>query len=799
MHVSTVLRFCRSERVAVPLMVIATLASILTAPAVEVVATRFPARDVVVAERVLTPETNRDDAKALQAAVDAVAEMGGGTVFLAAGTYTLQTPITVKRGVTLRGDASAVQPAKGTVVAIVCGRGEAEGEAAISLENGSGLEGLVFYYPEQTLANPVPYPWTVRTALHGRAGNNQTVLDCTFVNPWKGLCIGPEVNECHTFRRVRICALETGFLIDMTTDIGRITDVLLAPEVWASSGFAQSPSAEAVRAYLRSHDTVGAEYRRSDWEYIRNLTVRGYRTGVRFSKAKVAANAVIANSEVVDCGIALDLRDLNRVGLACYNTRFAGTQQTVACGADFNSVALFSACTFSGAPVGVNARGTLGFSQCRIDSRIENPAGGRLLRRAEDRLPAASDLVAPTQLAWPRPRGSRVLDAADFGVSRQAADNTEALQAALDAAGRLVEGGTVYVPAGFYACRGTLAVPAGVELRGSSEVPHHTQNAGTVLLVTSGKGDESGTPFLSLAPKSGVRGMGFWYPEQPETEPVPYPWTIRSLGPDCWLTDVNIGNGWQGVDFATNRSDGHRLSYVSGGFFKSGVLVGNCATRGWVEDLQFNPHYVLRRPGGLPFTKGPAQSPVHNEHVLYPFIRETLNGIVFQDCVDEQVTGTFLYAAREGIVFRGTMRAQVLIHGTDTGYRCVSLATEARSRVRMALGQFVPLGAHAEAAVVATAEHAGDAEFHASQMWPRNPVVINRGRGTLTLDLFNSCAGGVVAENGRTVVRLGFFRNKMDVYGRARDGAAVYQDCVAEKGDFKVVVEPDPASPADVR
>lgn len=72
-------------------------------PVAEVVTTVHPQRDVVIAERVLMPT----DAAHLQSAIDDVARLGGGTVFLAKGTYTIDAPITVKRGVTVRGDYDA--------------------------------------------------------------------------------------------------------------------------------------------------------------------------------------------------------------------------------------------------------------------------------------------------------------------------------------------------------------------------------------------------------------------------------------------------------------------------------------------------------------------------------------------------------------------------------------------------------------------------------------------------------------------------------------------------------------------
>lgn len=74
--------------------------------------------------------------------------------------------------------------------------------------------------------------------------------------------------------------------------------------------------------------------------------------------------------------------------------------------------------------------------------------------------------------------------------------------------------------------RGDVTVPAVVELRGCSGVPHHTVSAGAMLLVYHNKGCEGGTPFVSLRPGAGARGLTVWYPEQPLKEPVPYPWTV---------------------------------------------------------------------------------------------------------------------------------------------------------------------------------------------------------------------------------------------------------------------------------
>ncbi len=728
--------------------------------------------DMVVAEAVLSPSANSDEdcSERLQRALDETGHKGGGTVFLKLGVYTVAKPINVPVGVTLRGDypASRNQLRNSTVLAIKCGRGEVDGKAAFTVNPGAGLVGLVFHYPEQTLANPAPYPWTVRTALNPPVANdNQSVVNCTFVNSWKGISIGPEWNELHTIRSVRMCALHTGIAIDSVTDIGRMTDVCVAPWVWAWFG-GGAPSREELRRWFAEHDAVGVDCGRSDWEFVRNLRVFGYRTGVRFRKGERGlTNAVIADSKFTGCGTALALDELNGVGLAVYRS-WLGGGKTVAFGPKFNSVAQFYGCRFEG----------------------ETPKNGRFAIVRDVHLPEAK----PEVPALPRPRRSAFFDVTKFGASSELEDNAPAFQKALDAA---KAGGTVYVPAGRYRFRGNFKVPFGVELRGCSDVPHHTCSGGSVLMPYQGRGEEGGEPFVSLAAGSGLRGLAFWYPEQTTISPVPYPWTVQSLGPGCWIRDVNIGNGWQGADFASHPSDGHFISYLSGCCWRRALFVGKAAKGGYVEDLQFNPHYSLRRARGLPVAKNPPKPEGKEPNAGWEagWLRDHLEGFVFRDCVDEKIVGTFLYAAKDGLAFHGANRVKMLIHGTDTGSRGLVLDQRPGSLVEAALTQLVPWNSTADvekSAIWCSPGDAGEGRFAASQFWAGPETMIQRGRGTLTLDSLNSSSGPMAVYAGKATIVAARYGNRnnahVDVHGgqvRA-EGVEIRKIKPAEQKEAKV-------------
>lgn len=808
----------------------ALASSALAAP--QVVKTVHPTKDVVVAEEVMDPPVNpgTDVSQTLQKRLYAVGARGGGVLFLRAGTYTLAQPVFVPVGVTLRGDYDPAKPAESTVIAVTAGRGEEEGQAAVTLMPGSGVVGLVFHYPEQTLRSPAPYPWTVRTSRKPPCANdNQSVFDCTFVNSWQAISIGPEWNELHTFRRLAICGLQTGFAVDSTTDIGRVSEVEVSPAVWARSGFPNSPAEADVREYLRSHDAIGADYGRSDWEYVWRLRVKGYATGVRFRKGvRGLTNAVMADCDVSDCETALRLEQLNGVGLSVYNCRLGG-RLSLDCAKEFRGSAVqFHTTSFRGA-LRIDGDSVATFQHCGGDSALDVVGAGQVVgqdcafpsvstvpatRRfywlgfnakqtkvansikwgdvridPRAKVPPPSPAVAPVPMEMPRPMGQTLFVVTDYGASRLSKDNAAAFQKAIDAAAP--SRGTVYVPAGQWRFTGNFTVRAGVELRGVSDVPHHTVSGGSVLMPKHGANDENGTPFIQMEAGSGLRGLAVWYPEQPTKAPVPYPWTVRSLGPGCWIVDVNVANSWQGVDFATNPSAGHRVSYLSGAFWRRGLFVGSSSGRGWVEDVQFNPHYAVRVPKGMPMVELPAKGDIPpGRSVWSDNMRTRLEGIVFRNCADEQVRGTFLYAAFDGISFYGRNQVQALIHGTDTGAHGFVVEQEEGSRLEAALMQLVPYATPAQtrsAGVWLKKGDRGRTSLYNTQMWVDHPSVISEGGGRFFFEQVNSLSGMVLVEGGNVVAANVSMDRSRDVQAAVSAGAkGLFLGCADESGEYAV-------------
>jgi hypothetical protein len=784
----------------------------------QVAATRFAAADLPVADLIFSPvpagESSADCAPALQRAIDELAARGGGTLFLPAAQYPIHSPVLVKEGVVLRGDNPIAAVDQFGTLFVIRHQLLADKDTppTFGLQRGSGLRELVFWYPEQSLEEPRPYPWTIASTPE-RAGNNQSVINCSLINPYRGIKIGDHFNELHYLRNVRMCPLHTGIEVDSVTDIGRIEQLRINLAVWTDSGLPGAPPKQQgldAEPPLARLGVIGVDIGRSDWEYLYDLHIEGVAVGLRFRKGlRGSSNAVMAYCQLKDCGSALELHELNSVGLSVYQCEFSGRQQAILASERFTTVAQFHSCDFASPSraMQLSGRGTLSSQRCQFRSgachfddgqmlmlqcdaidyapqikiadavRRWRILGGNLVQRSQlNEFSTAADWALapiPAALQWPVlpaicapgedrqisfPADSPLLLVNDFGADTSLADNGPAFQRALDQAGRLGQPAVVYAPAGLYRFRSELVVPSQVELRGSFAAPHHTVSAGTVLLIEQGQGEEEGRPFLSLQRQSGLRGLSCWYPQQRASAPQPYPWTVRSLGPQCWLIDVTVGNAWQAVDFASHDASGAVVDYLAGAMFRRGIAVAK-ADGAQLRNIQFNPHYANRLHASLPRVEEPKRELIQD---CIDFQRANLEGMSIRDSRQLRLRGNFLYAAKEGIIFAGDCQAEVLMQGVDTAWQgAVLAATTPATRLHFALAQLVPLGTQNLAAVVSKHGFNGEAILLNSQFWAGQGTAWLDGAGRVQLEQFNSLSGAVTVNDGHCQLSAALFNNNV--------------------------------------
>lgn len=328
-----------------------------------------------------------DDTKALQVALDAAVEKGP-VCYLPAGLYRLDGFLVVPPGVSLCGASGGVPHSEhpiGTVLLAYGGKGKADGEPLVTLKPNAVIRNLVIHYPEQTLPDVVPYPWTIRGD-----GEMCQVLDITMTNPYQALDFGTKWNELHIIRNVFACPLKTGVYIDQCTDIGRVENVHFNPNFWTRMALSPKYPGGDIKAYLEKN-LIGFKIGKTDWEYISNCFMIFPKIGFHFDDyGHGPGNAVITQSGADICPVAVRVdKTQGHAGVQFVNGQFMGTIEV---GKDNRGPVKLTSCGFWPVPetkeqIVKNGPSSLILSACHFagwDSRNEGRPciradGGRLV------------------------------------------------------------------------------------------------------------------------------------------------------------------------------------------------------------------------------------------------------------------------------------------------------------------------------------------------------------------------------------------------------------------------------------
>jgi hypothetical protein len=153
---------------------------------------------------VVADDESVDNTDALQDALNAAGNAGGGVVEIPSGRFRFDGVLTIPTGVTLQG-TYRVPPSvvhknekpTGTTLLTYANRGKVDGEPFINLKgSNSALIGVAIIYPEwkQEEVPPVPYPPCVAS----RNTCNVAVIDCCLLNPYEGKRFNLNKRVCFT-------------------------------------------------------------------------------------------------------------------------------------------------------------------------------------------------------------------------------------------------------------------------------------------------------------------------------------------------------------------------------------------------------------------------------------------------------------------------------------------------------------------------------------------------------------------------------------------------------------------------
>ena len=601
-----------------------------------------------------------------------------------------------------------------------------EGRSFIILQPSASVRDLNFWYPSQDPNNIVPYPPTILLGQSGYWGNDYTLVsNVTLINSYDGIILsrraGGGAPNC---RGIYGSPLKRGIEIDNIAEVGRVDEVDFSSDYWAGSGLPGAPSVDGGHKKYIAENATAMTVRRIDWSFTGKIKAEGYNTGYKLGLSfnpDTNGNLTSPNGhnyamEFTNCKYGVYVSAASGAGMMFYDYTFTncdygfyfdtapeGIVQILGCRFDTNVAALYAPqtnntkilinqstinrgpidirgglasivnCDFNNEPnqivLGPNARAIVTGNRFKKEPSIKNVSFYECIID-HDQIEMATLPSFPYKFLYDfkqKPAGKSFYLATDHGISVEANDNSDALQALLDKA-KNEGGGVVFLPPGHYNFRKPIRIPTGVELKGSVDTPSLPTGPGSAMEIYAGKGeDEAGTPFITMDPGSGIRGLVMNYPEQmvqlltdPELNNLDvyhYPYTIRG-NKDVYIVNIAMRACFHGIDLFTNKCDNHFIDYLAGHVFRTGIRVGGGSKGGHIYNVQFNQ--IAYGSGGetkfgrwpnSPDNNNPDNAQYRREHSLsYAYCWNHLDFMIFEDCEDQILFNNFGFGSNKGIV-----------------------------------------------------------------------------------------------------------------------------------------------------
>lgn len=326
-----------------------------------------------------------DDTYAFQKALYAAEAAGGSVVYAPNHRYAIKGHLYIPAGVTLRGDWKNPDDGGlggGTILQAYENQNNENGTPFITMANGSTVEYLSVWYPNQSYSNVTPYPWTFKFVTYG----SQMIRNVTMLNSYNGIGSGDVSSACSQINNVYGTILRRGIQIGNSWDIERWENVKFIPDYWSNCGLPDAPTGLTNLATLKNYTTANAEgiiAEHIDGIFGYNIYLRFFNTGIIFRKnecVQSAACGTLSNVDIDNCNVGIKVDTVAAWGIVINNSSIKASVGSIPYAVQITSnfsgsndqYVGFNKCIIGGAPsaaVKMNGGGNAvaSFQNCTFD------------------------------------------------------------------------------------------------------------------------------------------------------------------------------------------------------------------------------------------------------------------------------------------------------------------------------------------------------------------------------------------------------------------------------------------------
>ena len=605
-----------------------------------IIDTVYPTDDIVIADIIATespynadPSGESDSTAAIQKAIDDCAANGGGTVWLPEGRYRLTKEVYIRQFVTLRGEYQDPDEGTeyGTVIIADVESSDAMTPGLIRIGASAGAVGLTVWYPDQTIENVKPYPYTFYVEGNGDYMLH-TLKNCTLINAYRGIGASSEcennIYQCHemfTIENVKGTCLYEGLNSHNSADVDTVKTLYFLNKYWLESGEEyNAPDEATLNAYTRAN-TIALVFGDLEWPQFADIRISHVKGGMLFKKGiRYCFSGVFNDLYITDAyygmyilGDVISYRGKSW-GIGITNAVIQGSVYAVYSEDDDVMV----------------------FNNVEVDGTVKNK---KLRSYSVDTSAYSPDY----KKSYNKPEANLYVVSADKSGKT---DASAAVQAKLNEAAQT--GGVVYLPGGLYRFDNPVTVPSGVEFRGSSSVPTRCiggNSSGTLIISYYGY-DKSASPLITLNEGSGLNGIRVDYPlnnpvdesgNYHETSPVVYSKEDNVYITNCYFTLASCG-------VKLENADNVFIKKVVGCCYESMYDLSGCENT-FIEGCLQNAN-TLPRNGYANFDIPEMQNRIQEadlfRFVFIPITRIKTDYIKLNSCTDVTIFNTFIYGGK---------------------------------------------------------------------------------------------------------------------------------------------------------